>query len=135
MDFEGNQDEFVILGEHRVRDPRNVVIATVGMLLPVTGGHLPASIFPRGIMRRSESLSALRFYNVSPTGWPDSGDEFEELVGMCSALEWGLLSFPESGEKSPVKTEILTASNCLPGFCVARSPGMKSKLSFFQASS
>ena len=123
MDFEGNQDEFVILGEHRVRDPRNVVIATVGMLLPVTGGHLPASIFPRGIMRRSESLSALRFYNVSPTGWPDSGDEFEELVGMCSALEWGLLSLPESGEKSPVKTEILTASNCLPGFCVARSPG------------
>ena len=98
MDFEGNQDEFVILGEHRVRDPRNVVIATVGMLLPVTGGHLPASIFPRGIMRRSESLSALRFYNVSPTGWPDSGDEFEELVGMCSALEWGLLSLPESPE-------------------------------------
>lgn len=76
LDFEGNQDKFVISGEHRVRDPRNVVIATVGMLLPATGGHLPASVFPRGIMRKSESLSVLRFYNVSLTGWPDSGDEF-----------------------------------------------------------
>lgn len=68
LDFEGNQDDFVIFWEHRVRDPRNVVIATVGMLLSVTGGHLPASVFPRGIMRRSESLSALRFYSLSPTG-------------------------------------------------------------------
>lgn len=51
------------------------------------------------------------------------GMNLGELIGMCSALEWGLLSLPESGEKSPVKTEIPAASNCLSGFCVARSPG------------